>query len=365
MPMNCKDCGAVVTNSDRFCPACGTPNASCKFHPKFGPALRTLEPRIVSEPAPAGAPSCPRCHRLIRRPDEHCRWCGMDLRAAWERYDRVTVLDQWANQPGERPAYHSPIILGRMLEPVLHVGVIVAVLMGLSNLWLWARGEGSLRNGPTDADVLHAIDVATFVAVTLFALGFALLVVWLRRCYRNLPALAVGDLRLSTSWAVWGWLLPGFNLFRPKQVMDDVWRGSHPMAPPFSPTWRVTPVPVWSMVWWATLLLSAVFGVGSHLYTLAAQSGDAGAVSTAQLLAGTTGMLLAGSALCLQLLVRRSGERQETRALFILGALDELAQGDDDEPEVVEAPVEGIESAPSLVHARVGSREGTEVWGRY
>ena len=54
--ITCKDCGATVTPSDRFCPACGTPNAHTKFHPKFGPALKIVEPRIITEPAPLALP---------------------------------------------------------------------------------------------------------------------------------------------------------------------------------------------------------------------------------------------------------------------------------------------------------------------
>jgi RNA polymerase subunit RPABC4/transcription elongation factor Spt4 len=78
--MSCRDCGSIVTRSDRYCPACGTPNLACKFQPKFAPALRApVEARIVTESAPAGAPSCPRCHRLIDARREFCRGCGMVL----------------------------------------------------------------------------------------------------------------------------------------------------------------------------------------------------------------------------------------------------------------------------------------------
>ena len=365
--MTCKDCGATVTSSDRFCPACGTPNAQTKFQPKFAPALRIVEPRIVIEPVPAGAPSCPRCHRLIERPEEYCRGCGMGLGAAWDRFDRVTVLNEWKSQ-GRTETYRSPVLFARALEPVLHVGVVVAAAMGGANLWLYARSEGVLRSGPPDTEVLRALDIATLAAVVLFALGFALLVLWLRRSYRNLSALAVGDLRFSPAWAVWGWLIPGINLFRPKQIVDDVWKGSHPMAPPFSPTWRVTPVPAWSMSWWASLLLAGVLGATSHLYSVSAAAGDATALEIAQVLAGITGLLLACSSLCLQLIVRRSTERQETRALFILdpdeagpdGALASAGGA-----TVASLSGEsGIADAPSLVH--VNAATGTEsVYGRY
>ena len=76
----CNDCGSTVTAADRFCPACGTPNAHTKFHPKFGPELVRFEPRIVEDVAEPGAPSCPRCHRTMEQHD-YCRACGMELGA--------------------------------------------------------------------------------------------------------------------------------------------------------------------------------------------------------------------------------------------------------------------------------------------
>ena len=272
--MTCRECAAAITVSDRFCPACGTPNLDTKFQPKFAPALRILEPRIVTEPAPTGAPSCPRCHRLVARPQGYCRGCGMDLDEAWERYHRVQVIDDWKRQPGHRlEVYRSPAVLARVVNAVLVAGVVVALAMGLANLWLYARFQGLLTDGPGDAAVGNGLDAATNASVAVFALGLLLLIVWMRRCYRNLPPLAVGDLRFDPAWAVWGWLVPGFNLFRPKQILDDIWRGSHPMAPPFSSSWRVGPASAWSTGWWATLLLGGFLGLTSHFFGRATADG--------------------------------------------------------------------------------------------
>ena len=51
------------------------------------------------------------------------------------------------------------------------------------------------------------------------------------------PAGAGGRrLRYRPWWAVGAWLLPVFSLFRPKQVLNDVWRASDPHLPPTRPT---------------------------------------------------------------------------------------------------------------------------------
>jgi RNA polymerase subunit RPABC4/transcription elongation factor Spt4 len=360
--MFCKECGSTVTATDRFCPACGTPNVLCKFHPKFGPALKAIEPRIVLEPAPAGAPSCPRCHRLIVRPQEYCRGCGMDLIPAWERFDRVHVLDAWRQRWDTMP-YRSARRIALVLRGVLTVGIGVASAIAISELWLYSRTGGRLNDGPETADILRGLDIVTGAAVGLFAAGLLLLLWWMRRTYDNLSALAVGDLRFKSVWAVGGWFGPGFNFVRPKQIMDDLWKGSHPLAPPFSSSWRVGPPPVWSMVWWTSLLLGTFLGFFSHFADPSSRNGD---LRLSLLTAGFAGVLFAVSAVCLQRLVREITERQEARAGFVLDIdheielVDSLASADEPRDEV-EVP-ELFEDVPSMLR-----RSGTDesVYGKY
>lgn len=316
MELSCKECGSTVTDTDRFCPACGTPNTACRFHPKFGPGIKVFEPRILSDLAPAGAPSCPRCHRAIERPHEYCTACGMGLDEAWERLDRVTVLNAWRRERGELDRYRRPTWVVTPLMAVLTVGIVLATGIGLVNLWLFFWGDASTRSGATGS-LGHGLDIATAIAVVLFAVGAALTLAATWLLYRNLPALEVGDLRFGPAWAFWGWLVPGINLWRPKQIVDDLWRGSHPYAPSFSASWRVGPVPAWSSVWWITAWLGAGFALLSHLVAPAAGTVNPDDVRASFALAGAAGLALALSAACLQLLVRTIADRQELRASIV------------------------------------------------
>jgi len=46
------------------------------------------------------------------------------------------------------------------------------------------------------------------------------------------------------------------NLFRPKQVMNDIWRGSDPELPRLASSWRERRVPALLGFWWAAWLIS-------------------------------------------------------------------------------------------------------------
>lgn len=80
--------------------------------------------------------------------------------------------------------------------------------------------------------------------------------VWYGRAYRNLARLGARNLRWGNGWAIAYWFIPIANLFRPKQVVNDIWRASDPNLP--GPTgWTDWPVPALIHWWWAFWLLSS------------------------------------------------------------------------------------------------------------
>jgi serine/threonine-protein kinase len=92
-----------------------------------------------------------------------------------------------------------------------------------------------------------------------FLVTAALWLAWFRRAYRNLPALGARRLRFRPWWAVGAWLLPVFSLFRPKQVLNDIWRASDPDLPPDqAATWRGRPVAELLGWWWLAFVASVL-----------------------------------------------------------------------------------------------------------
>ena len=54
--------------------------------------------------------------------------------------------------------------------------------------------------------------------------------VWIYRAHGNLTALGATNLRFSPAWAVGWYFVPIMNLFRPYQVMKELWEESDPRA---------------------------------------------------------------------------------------------------------------------------------------
>jgi hypothetical protein len=147
----------------------------------------------------------------------------------------------------------------------IHVALtVVAIAVGLLALIL-------LLAAPGVSSALVVDGLTVIVGILQVVLGLAFVVtflVWLHRLSTNLHAYSGVRLEHSPGWAVGWFFVPVANLFKPYQVMKEVWRVSHG-------TRAVGAAPVgW---WWALYLASGFLGrLSSTLSTRAASYGIEG-----------------------------------------------------------------------------------------
>lgn len=180
---------------------------------------------------------------------------------------------------------------GEAIEPVLRAAQFV------TNQWLFA--------------VQAALFLATAVAFVL----------WLFQARVNVRALGVRRPKWSRNQVVLAFLFPGVNLFRPYQVVREIWRASDPRnLDPFN--WRSLPVHPVVPIWWGLLIgflaveaLGWLTGVGAGV-SLAKLQLSTGLRTVADLTAG----MAAGAA---YFLVTRLSEAQDRKYERQLAAEEE------------------------------------------
>jgi len=96
----------------------------------------------------------------------------------------------------------------------------------------------------------ETLRILQIVSAALVATAF---LAWLYQVRCNLRAFGLRRLRFGREWAVLGFLVPGLNLVRPHQFVNEVWRGSFsqgrgPVAWQSASTSRLV------TAWWGTLL---------------------------------------------------------------------------------------------------------------
>jgi serine/threonine protein kinase len=231
------------------------------------------------------------------------------------------AVDLVAYQPLRRPARRARLALW-----VATVIAMVSALANLSDSWLVGLVEGRAPEpGPVSG---LALGVGVVQALW-FLVSAALFLAWFRRAYANLAPLGARRLRYGRWWTIGAWVLPVFSLFRPKQLLNDIWRASDPDLPPdMGDSWRhrpVTPLLGW---WWLTFLTSVlVRSITTEVVHVAASVMTLGLLPSqldrlqasadvqvlADLLTVLAGLLALG-------VVRRTTLRQEQRAARLAGS---------------------------------------------
>ncbi|MBI15650.1 MAG: hypothetical protein CL782_05325 [Chloroflexi bacterium] len=86
---------------------------------------------------------------------------------------------------------------------------------------------------------------------------------WIYQASSNLNALGYVSQRFSPAWAVGWWFIPFMHLFRPYQVMNEIWKSSHPnnKYTPGVPSAGTYKIDIGSNLigwWWALWIVSNV-----------------------------------------------------------------------------------------------------------
>jgi hypothetical protein len=210
----------------------------------------------------------------------------------------------------------------KVVRTLLWVGAVVALIAAVSDIFeielLGRIKSGELvSNSEADAnDIRQGV-----IGIAQTALGLATAVVfimWFSRAYQNVARLGAGPLRYGKGWAIGAWFVPIWNLFRPKQIANDIWRGSDPDMPrlPDASDWRNGPIPgLLFGLWWLLWLVSNL-ALGPGLFS-ADTPAELQAQSIRFLISDSAGAL--GAVLC-AIVVDRTTRRQEERARRVAAA---------------------------------------------
>ena len=93
------------------------------------------------------------------------------------------------------------------------------------------------------------------VQAALLVAAAVMFIRWLRLCYRNTDVIAPGLRRYGHGWAIGAWFVPFLNLWRPKQIVNDIWRAGEPSGSP-----HAAELPVLLNLWWAGWIVANVLG---------------------------------------------------------------------------------------------------------
>ena len=229
------------------------------------------------------------------------------------------ALDSTPIRRGGR-RYRAPTVAARAAQvPLVALAVVqlaIIVLVSRELASVDAARNGLLELGPTGArsENLGRLGDAALV-LTVFAV--VLFFGWLRRTVANLAPLGAGSLPYGTWWAVGSWFVPIVNLWRPKSVVDEVWRASDPHLPrEEGDSWTRLPASWVVLAWWVLFIGSWLVQLVALRLRTTADSLDALARAD-DLLLGSACVSLIAIPLAIAV-IHEITRRQETRAASVL-----------------------------------------------
>jgi hypothetical protein len=135
----------------------------------------------------------------------------------------------------------------------IYVSLGLAAILSLLR-FLAALGLHSAVTGGGDITARYD-DYSRWVAIDgiVFLVCAGVFITWFFQAYKNLRRLGVQGLRYGNGWAIGAWFVPLLGLARPKEIANDIWRGSERGAD-VSGGWKQVPVPKLVHWWWGLFL---------------------------------------------------------------------------------------------------------------
>jgi hypothetical protein len=151
----------------------------------------------------------------------------------------------------------------RQTQWLLQLGAVAAAV-GLWSSWQQLQLIQDLARGANIPDaVVEASDARQqligFAQLGLGLVSAVVFLMWTSAITKRLTQLGVTNMRYAPRWSVWGFIIPIVNLFRPYQVMSELWKASEVVPGPDDP-WAKKPTPLIVGVWFAILILDSIVG---------------------------------------------------------------------------------------------------------
>lgn len=241
-----------------------------------------------------------------------------------------SVPPSWPQDEGHRPlSWQSPapvaaeIYSTRSWSVFAMVAISTVILTDLGavgveivyyqHLQMLSRHSsvGIEKSVDTLENVLTSLAMVRLLCLVGAAAAF---LTWSYRSYANLKALGAQGTTYSPGWAGVYYFIPILSLYRPYQVMMEIWRGSDPAYSPAEPfAWQRAAGSQIAGFWWAFWLISVIAGQFSMRASIRENATlDTVTSATVASIVSSATAVLAG--ICVIYLIHTITGRQEEKA---------------------------------------------------
>ena len=94
----------------------------------------------------------------------------------------------------------------------------------------------------------------------IYILSVVMFLNWFRRAYGNLHRVGVKNLKNGETMAVWAWFIPIVSLFKPVQIMNEIWTKTQRKIQELDTSYSIKSVGLIIGLWWTLHIISNLIG---------------------------------------------------------------------------------------------------------
>lgn len=168
--------------------------------------------------------SCSECKSQVGKDDKTCSQCGANLS---EVIREVEEIEEPINS-----CYVSLQSRFNFLNGLLLLSILVSVLSVVYYDSFLSTVDSVMRGNTLsyqEADNLDSTSqTISIFQLLIFASTAIVFLNWKNRAYKNLRSLKSHRLEFTSAWAVGCYFVPFINLFKPLNIMKEIWKASDP-----------------------------------------------------------------------------------------------------------------------------------------
>ncbi|WP_103068529.1 DUF4328 domain-containing protein [Aquimarina sediminis] len=122
-----------------------------------------------------------------------------------------------------------------------------------------AQIEQYIDEGEANANDMRQ-GVIGIVQFIIYIISVVLFLNWFRRAYGNLHRLKISYLNHKETMAVWSWIIPIISLFRPVQIMTEIWTETQEKIKKMDSSYLIENGGFIIGLWWTLFIISNFIG---------------------------------------------------------------------------------------------------------
>lgn len=241
--------------SGRRCSWCGTLNSPTEsVCSKCGAVFSSIQAVVVPAAEPAVVVS--NQSEITNNSDQDAVLAVVDS----SMFDKIS--NEAMKGLGFGPTFVSGYSVALIVVGCLSVFILISIagaVVDISVIQVLSKAPGIRTTSPgvSDSQILALVIRFLLTGVVLLIAVFFL--IWIYRAHKNLKVFGATELKYSPAWAVASFFVPLLNIFRPYQVIAEIWKASaKDVRRGGGATWKFEHIPAYFGVWWGLWLLSGL-----------------------------------------------------------------------------------------------------------